>query len=196
MVTEEDFCYMAGKEWFINTYLRSNFLNSLSAIIGKRHLDVGCGNGYLTYFIAKKFPETLVTGIDIKPAVKYKAKNLSIKKVPANNHWALSKKFDSCTLCFVLHEASDTKIILTQVHKALKYMGKAIIIDYKRAPQKIFKKFFKCKNEKFHSEYIEHNKFGLKEYKEMFSRHNFRVKKIEYINPIILCIVIERRDAR
>lgn len=183
---------MIGEEWFINTYIKSNFFNILSSIIGNKHLDVGCGEGHLTYFIAKNFPKTLVVGIDTKAKVTHKTQNLSVRRVFINKPWPFKEDFDSSTICFVLHETFCVDSMLAQVNKALKYDSKAIIVDYKKVSKRIFKKFFKCRKERFQDEYIEHNKFGLKEYKEMFSRHNFRIISIKRINPIIICMVIEK----
>src|SRR5882724_7115189 len=40
-----------------------SILRVISAIKHENILDVGCGNGYSTIQIAKKFPEAMITGI-------------------------------------------------------------------------------------------------------------------------------------
>src|SRR6266436_2615369 len=61
-----------------DTHYRSleieSILRAISAMKHETILDVGCGNGYTTRAIAKRFPEAMVTGVDFSEAMISEAK--------------------------------------------------------------------------------------------------------------------------
>jgi len=92
---------------------------------GSKVLDIGCGNGYLSYDIASKVTDVYVLGIDISEKniafakKRYKRKNLkfvcgdALKDLP-------KKKFDTVVLSNVLEHIEERVNFLKMINKQVK----------------------------------------------------------------------------
>lgn len=100
-------------------------------------LDVGCGGGHFTIQLAKEFPQSKVTGIDISSqAIEFaqkrlsetQLKNIEFKVSPALELKAASNSFDVVTTTLVCHHMNDTQLI-DFLKKAYQVAKKYIIIN-------------------------------------------------------------------
>lgn len=95
-------------------------------IENKNLLDVGCGNGFNSFFFNKKFG-TKITLLDIedirdKEVISFPFFESSLEKMPFE-----SKSFDVIFLQYVIHHLPP-KINLEEVFSELKRVGKIVII--------------------------------------------------------------------
>lgn len=105
-------------------------------------LDVGCGNGFTTKSIAKKFPEASVTGVDFSSKMIEEAKRANL--APNIDYFdgdvlALSRnpnlsgaKFDIVvsTRCLInLSNWDEQKIGILEMRKMLKPDGRLILVE-------------------------------------------------------------------
>ena len=112
--------------------------NDLKKILSKdkfkkyNHLDVGCGNGYITKIISKYFKKT--TGIDLsKEGIKFAKKNL--KKSDKISFFCISPeqlikkktKYDVITSIEVIEHQYDPFKFIENIEKLCKKGGYAII---------------------------------------------------------------------
>ena len=74
--------------------LRSSFLDTVSSYIGNRKprkcLDVGCSVGISSFYLADKWPEAAITGIDLSP---------HFLSVAMQRQKTLSDKYDHISWC-------------------------------------------------------------------------------------------------
>lgn len=102
-------------------------------------LDIGCGGGNFTTYLAKQFKDTKVVGIDInQQAIKYAKEQQLIRNNSLNNlkfEFRTSaelnepeKSYDILTTTLVLHHLKDEEII-EFLKKAKSIAKKAIIIN-------------------------------------------------------------------
>ena len=101
-------------------------------------LDLGCGNGEVTNFLSKKFPQSKFTGVDasidrIKEAWKYSGPFRFLKSDIENLKNTLNgKKFDFIFTRFCLQHLPDPKKALQDCYFILKEDGKMIVIETDR----------------------------------------------------------------
>lgn len=72
-------------------------------------LDMGCGNGILTCFLARLYPDSSVTGLDLSQNAVTAAEELAGKLQADNVHFVCAqvpgqKKFDTLFSCRTVHE--------------------------------------------------------------------------------------------
>lgn len=104
----------------------------------RKVLDIGCGEGYGTYMLAKS--AALVTGLDIDSNLidhannKYRAENLTFVNAPAAKPGIAAQDYD-VIICFEMIEHIDDQTeLIKQVKKLLKPDGLFII----SSPNKVF----------------------------------------------------------
>lgn len=115
-------------------------------------LDVGCGGGFFTIKLAKKYPRAKVVGIDVNPlAIEYAQRQLtSMKNPPSNVVFEKrtqaelkepTKSYDIVLSTLVCHHLNDEQIIdfLLQALRVAKQ--KVVINDLDRHPLAYY--FFK-----------------------------------------------------
>ncbi len=105
-------------------------------------LDVGCGDGKITYQIALKTPQGFVLGVDASEnMITYakenflQQKNLSFTVKEAENLGAQKEKFDLATSFFCLHWVPNKLLALQEIRKNLKTHAKFILLASTRQPQ-------------------------------------------------------------
>lgn len=115
------------------------FKRKYSALKDLNILDVACGNGAYSIFLAK---QNKVTAVDISPGMVKNAKELAVKENVDNNFKALvadaehlpfkDNQFDIVMCLDTLHHFYDNTLtsILKEFHRVLNPSG-ILIIDYK-----------------------------------------------------------------
>jgi ubiquinone/menaquinone biosynthesis C-methylase UbiE len=92
---------------------------------GSAVLDVGCGNGFIAHHLSAMLG-TEVFGIDVMNTTeapidyrRYDGRQLPVEE----------NSVDVVLLCYVLHHAQDARMMLREVHRALRKDGLAIIYE-------------------------------------------------------------------
>jgi ubiquinone/menaquinone biosynthesis C-methylase UbiE len=102
-------------------------------------LDLGCGTGSTTILLKKRFPRSLMTGLDLSPymlvAANYKARqqglNIQWLHQLAEDSKLDSASFDLITIAMLFHEmpAIVSRSVLKEAFRLLKPQGQLIIVD-------------------------------------------------------------------
>jgi ubiquinone/menaquinone biosynthesis C-methylase UbiE len=116
----------------------------LRVIEGMPHeniLDVGCGNGYTTRAIAKKFPEATVTGVDFSGEMVKEANKLATPNAEffegdvlslSRNPMLITGNYDVVisTRCLInLANWEEQKIGILEMRKLLSKEGKLVLVE-------------------------------------------------------------------
>ena len=105
-----------------NRKLKKDILKVLKNLEVKTILDIGCGEGFITREIGKKFPKVKIVAVDpqkkyIKYAKKFhKLKNISFKEGDLDSN-SLKKKFDLVILTEVLEHLQNPRQALKKIRK-------------------------------------------------------------------------------
>jgi cyclopropane fatty-acyl-phospholipid synthase-like methyltransferase len=174
------------KKWN-NRYFNKGFKKRLVEILGNKHLDFGCGFGYLAFLLAKDFPKSKVYGIDIKKEQiklgqqKYKLRNLHLKCTGK-----IAGEFDSISAFFVMHHLEErTEHYMHEFYKHLSPKGKILIFDFRKVSKVKYKRWHDKKtamgeyNEGFEESYSMHNKWTLQKFCSLMEKHGFRALNAE-----------------
>src|SRR5919106_7006291 len=88
-------------------------------------LDVGCGSGFIAHHLTGIL-KSRVVGLDVSPKT-----NAAIDYLPYDGrHFPVrDETFDAVLLCYVLHHAHDSTLVLNEVIRVLKTTGVAIIYE-------------------------------------------------------------------
>merc|ERR1719464_561536 len=101
----------------------------------RRLLDMGCSGGFSTNEMAKAFPGTDITGLDLSPhflaAAKLQYPDLRFKHGLAEETGFPDASFDVVTLNFLLHELplSASRAVLKEARRVLAPGGVLAILD-------------------------------------------------------------------
>jgi 2-polyprenyl-3-methyl-5-hydroxy-6-metoxy-1,4-benzoquinol methylase len=176
------------KKWKTRYYYEG-FREKIKPFIidSKKHLDFGCGFGFLAYFISKDYPKIQVYGFDIdrnciKIAKQYYKRN-NLHFICTSN---ITQKFDSISVYNVLHHL-DEKVekFLRLFYKKLNLNGKIIIRDFRKVSKDKFKKWYDKKVEEgiykdsFELAYKEHNRWTSKQFSDLMKKIGFKTIIIE-----------------
>lgn len=137
--------------YHINSSLQATSAKSaIQAIAWKgneRVLDVGCGDGKITAWIAENFSQSFVVGVDISnPMIQFASshyngdrfKNLTFFEADASS-LLFDQQFDIVVSFSTLHWVLDQKGALRSLFNALVPGGKAYLLTYGKAPMNLSK---------------------------------------------------------
>jgi SAM-dependent methyltransferase len=100
-----------------------------------RVLDVGCGNGFIAHHLTAMLG-TRVIGLDVAKGtdapIKYLRYDGARFPVP-------DRSFDAVLLCYVLHHAQDSGIVLDEVRRVLR--GAGLVVIYEDIPRAWWDRF-------------------------------------------------------
>ncbi|MBE6868646.1 MAG: methyltransferase domain-containing protein [Ruminococcus albus] len=142
----------AAKEGFEAAFAEKNFYarqtqddTQLNAIIdflpvrpGMKILDLGAGTGYLTFAIAKSFPDVTIVGLDIvekalendrRRAADEKLDNISFCVYDGVNFPFADKSFDMVVSRYALHHFPEIRASLSEISRVLTDEGYLFICD-------------------------------------------------------------------
>jgi 2-polyprenyl-3-methyl-5-hydroxy-6-metoxy-1,4-benzoquinol methylase len=101
-----------------------------------RILDVGCGDGYLTYLIARRHPQARITGIDDEESGMQQAnvmtertgmRNLEFRHVPAGGTPFRDAEFTVIVLADVIEHVPQVPAMLRELRRVLAGGGALIV---------------------------------------------------------------------
>ncbi len=127
--------------WTKTDFLK--ILDKLNPYLGKKILDMGCGDGQFLHLLDKHIKNLELTGIDISSIAINKAKhdypNISFIKSSVTKKYFSDNSFDTILLIEVIEHLIDTDSILKEISKILKPDGFVFITttDF-NLPKKIF----------------------------------------------------------
>jgi len=105
-------------------------------------LDIGCGPGYLTAAIIRRYPALAVMGMDIsEDMLKLAAQNLLAGKVKLLRGDAASLPLEDSSVDFIvssaaLHHWEDASAAFREIYRVLRAGGRFLIMDIRRdAPE-------------------------------------------------------------
>ncbi|HYW17792.1 MAG TPA: class I SAM-dependent methyltransferase [Nodularia sp. (in: cyanobacteria)] len=108
----------------------------ISKLDAKTVLELGCGKGFNSCFLAEQYPEVSFTGIDLTPShIKIANKkadnfsNLSFQEGNFNQLNFLDQSFDVVFAFECLCHASPVEIPLAEIFRVLRPGGKLIVFD-------------------------------------------------------------------
>lgn len=120
--------YQMQDRW-ATTILKSVGLNSAKSI-----LDVGAGDGHITYFIAATHPNATVFGLDNSPEMadsaneKYKRQENVYFFVGDAHKLPFHEQFDVIVSFSTIHRLAEPQMAIAGIYKALKPGGKFIAV--------------------------------------------------------------------
>jgi len=115
-----------------------SIVNSLEIKNGDRILDFGTGNGYLSFAIAKKYPESTVLGLDIVSKTLKQNRLYALEKEIINIEFSdyngislpfENDVFDRIVTRYVLHHVPDIQYTFNEISRVLKPGGLFLLSD-------------------------------------------------------------------
>ncbi len=116
----------------------TSLLNLCQFIKGKRYLDLGTGNGYIAFEMAKQTPDIFVTGIDIvAKAVKVNSQKAKIEKYNHMNFIAYQgielpfddREFFGVVSRYAFHHFPNPTLSAQEIYRIVERNGFCIIAD-------------------------------------------------------------------
>ncbi len=152
----------------------------------KKILDVGCASGWFLSEVAKFFPFSAPTGIDLyKEAVKYgnkKYKNLKLINCDAHALPFKNNSFDTVICCEVLEHVGNPERVLKEIKRVLSSNGIVVIeIDSGNFLFKIAWYWWtNIKKGVWMDAHV--NTFGISKLEDLFEKNGFRIVKKRTFN--------------
>ena len=102
---------------------------------GKKVLEIGCGRGDFSIWLAKKYPEAHITGTDFSPAaikiagekINYQLPNLSFKVENAEQLSFTNESFDFIISCETMEHVFHPQLMANEMYRVLKKEGNFIL---------------------------------------------------------------------
>jgi len=120
----------------------STHLENLIGIVdvqkNKRYLDIGTGNGYVAFDMAKRFPDIFVTGLDIaenaieqngKIKQEKNLKNIDFSTYCGTNIPMDNNSFYGIIIRYALHHFPNIVLSISEMRRVLEHNGFVIISD-------------------------------------------------------------------
>lgn len=99
---------------------------------GSEVLDVGCGNGFIAHHLSAMLG-TSTLGIDLETRA---TAPIDYRRYDGVKFPVAESSFDAVLLCYVLHHAQDVSVVLSEMRRALRDGGLAVI--YEDIPQSVW----------------------------------------------------------
>src|SRR5262249_26055496 len=103
---------------------------------GSEVLDIGCGNGFIAHHLSAMLGASVI-GIDVTPTTEAP---IDFRRYDGAHIPLADNSVDAVLLCYVLHHAQDTSMLLSEVKRVLRPNGLAVI--YEDIPQTPWDRFF------------------------------------------------------
>lgn len=150
----------------------------------KKILDFGCGYGFFTKLLARRYPNKKIVGLEIsKNKIKFAKKVNNSKNITYKLSKGIIGKYDVIIATFTIHEIKGAQTKLNHLEKSLNKNGVLLIYDFRKVSKNKFRKLYNKdmvhQGADFEEEYEEHNKWTLKEFKEMCEKAEFKTIKIK-----------------
>jgi len=128
---EESIDHVLDSPWYktVNELLPSNFKGKI--------LEIGCGRGDFSIYLAQKFPNSFITATDfssfaiesaqIKINEKVELKNIELKLEDAEHLSFTNESFDLIISCETLEHVNHQEKMLSEIYRVLKKDGRLIL---------------------------------------------------------------------
>ena len=196
------FCSIQASSWDADDYIECNalqhhwadafFFSCYDFRGDETVLDIGCGDGSLTYYVASK-TSGCVLGIDNSPSMidhakeHYQDKRVRFELCSAESAEIYKKIADSCDLIYsvlCLHWVADHDVVLKGIMTALKKNGSAFLrfaSDGFDPIQELADAL--CISDRWSSLFNGFvdpiHRFGIEEYRQYLNRHGFNIKELK-----------------
>lgn len=151
-----------------NYFLKKHRININNAII----LDAGCGSGYSTKLISKRYNPKELLGFDIMPEQIKLAKKRSLsayfKIGDITNIDSPSNKYNVVFVFGILHHVPEWKKAISEIFRVLKPEGKLLIEDINKNGAEFFTKFI-------HFNHPKEARFDWSEFKRELNNVGFNI---------------------
>lgn len=147
-------------------------------------LDVGCGNGFIAHHLVGILGSRIV-GLDVGDSTTASINYLPYdgRHFPVEDH-----SFDAVLLCYVLHHAEDSRLVLNEVARVLRPGGLAVI--YEDIPSRWWDRAICWTHDRqwrnrtgpctFHLEYSWRQIFSLADFEIVFERSLSRWRNLAH----------------
>ncbi len=110
-------------------------LKNIELQVGERLLDIGCGTGVLLAAIEERYPEAILSGIDLthemlEIADKRLSKKVYLEQSPAEKLPFEDERFDLIVSCNMFHYIRGPMKAIKEMERVLKPGGRVLIIDW------------------------------------------------------------------
>ena len=123
---------------------KRELIRSLPPLKNPHCLDLACGTGDLTVLLAAKYPEAIITGLDLTDAMLRVARARIQGPCIAFQQGDMCRmdfpdgSFDLVTGGYALRNAPDLEQALSEIHRVLKPGGVAAVLDLSKPPSRFF----------------------------------------------------------
>jgi len=141
------------------------------------HLDFGCGFGSFAKILAERYPNVQVYGIDSdKEKIQTGNRRYSLPNLRLIHSDKTTGKYDSITSFLVLHEIANVRGVLNDLYEHLTKDGRIMVYEFRRTSRAKYRQWFvKGRPGRiFEEEYQKHNRWSVREFREMCRNVGFR----------------------
>jgi len=121
-------------------------IKRLPSIENAKCLDIASGTGDITFLLAKKYPNGIITGIDLNEEMIDRAKklnkynNVGFMSADMCNTGLKDSYYNIITGGYALRNAPDLNVALLEIKRLLKNGGYAVFLDFSKSANKIIQK--------------------------------------------------------
>lgn len=179
--------------FYTHFYIKTKSISLLKFKPDSKVLDLCCGSGDLGRIILKKYPKTIITGVDFSSKMldiaRVKNKNIEYLKMDAKKLDFSDNFFDFVVMGFGFRNVEDKELCLREIYKVLKKDGVFLHLDFgrKNTISKIYDKiilflinFFKNKEAYLYLINSKNNFLNPESLIEKFKKEGFKPVLIKY----------------